>query len=365
LTRYPAWEGKPNVFLHVSEEVKDALEPDSVQFQEVTGKSEYIFDARSLATLHDLKKQRKDVAGFYQEFPENEGTRLRAFSDITGDEYPGVARELNAFLEQWEAAQPEEERFRHDFQQQLRGIRGMLKIMRQSDLIGQIAYVEGKIVGFTIGGKVNPSMLAVYVESAQREVKGKRADIGKSLNQRLVLDAFVDSLIQAQSPALQSNLDSAIAYAKLLRKPRQTVDDLKAFLENAKNGTEMIPQEKAAALVKAKHEAPGSLVHLNARLSLRLQELERTLRADVPNLSAAQSAAKEILDLTREIAFRRLDLANHPSVIQRVNHQEDGGEPKDKYAKELYHPLPGQGRNYSVQAKSIPLLEWNTYEDER
>jgi len=352
LAENPTYEGKPAVFLHISEPVRKLLanEP-GLDTYEVKGKSEYVYEARTIATLQGLDTPRKEVARFFRTFPvkgETAKGSLATLENTPPQDRAKLIQELKTFLDQWAARQPAEETSRHDFQDQMDGTRKMLDHFFDpgSKLLGKVALVDGKVQGFTLAGRINPTTMVVYVEAAINSVDGKKVEIGKTINQRIVQDAVLDSLAKAPGVAERNAHSALVAFRHLAESDSLPPADFKREMQS------YVDNSDSASL-------PANIRDVE-------NNIRRALQAKTYNHNQVVNLHAELLPLRRRLAYDAMGEVKNPLVVQHVNHQEDGGEVRDAQAKLLYHPIAEAGKNYSVQSAQLGgPMKWNTYEDER
>jgi hypothetical protein len=172
LKDYKRMNGHKNLLRDIEEgflrELKE-LYTDSILYREDINNYDYIYDASRLMTLSGNKLHSKK-----NHFNQFVNTYKYDIKDISE---PGVAEECIDFSYRW--TDTKEDSHKH-LAYEKEGIRDILVNQRLLDIVGMALYIGEKIVGFSIGERINKDMAIIHIEKADPFYKGAYAFINKT-----------------------------------------------------------------------------------------------------------------------------------------------------------------------------------------
>lgn len=138
---------------------------------------DYIYNAQNLITLRGKRFHRK--RNHYNQFVSSYNYEVKDISE------PGVVRDCIDFSHFWyENRQEDDEQLEYE----LESIDEVLPMYKILGLKCMAVYVDGNIVGFTIGEKVNRNMAVIHVEKGDFKYNGIYAFINKTFAERYLND---------------------------------------------------------------------------------------------------------------------------------------------------------------------------------
>ncbi|MDR3289348.1 MAG: phosphatidylglycerol lysyltransferase domain-containing protein [Peptococcaceae bacterium] len=155
----------------------EAVYGEKVQSAEDPKYFDYIYEAEKMIQLsgEKLGKRRNQVHQF-----------LRAYEfEIKDIRASGVAQDCLRFSQEWLAQQKEP---RRELLCELEGIGHIFAHLDQLSALGMAVYVQGRVVGFTFGEKVNRQMAIIHVEKGDTAYKGVYAFLNKTFAERYLSD---------------------------------------------------------------------------------------------------------------------------------------------------------------------------------
>ena len=150
---------------------------DKVCLCEDINNFDYIYNSEDLASLGGKKFHKKK--NHYNQFVGNYKYEVK---DLCEEEVVGDCID---FSQAWYDERQEDD---EQLEYELESIRGILPNCKILGLEGLAVYVDGKIVGFTVGEKVNNNMAIVHVEKGDFKYSGVYAFINKTFAERYLSD---------------------------------------------------------------------------------------------------------------------------------------------------------------------------------
>jgi hypothetical protein len=172
LKDYKNYNGFNNLFRDVEDSFLKELGElcrDRIVYSEDKNNFDYIYDTDKLITLPGKRYHNKK--NHFNQFINTYKYRIK---DISED---GVSEECIDFANKWTA---DKEDFNNHLSYEKEGIKDLLENQKLLDIVGMAVYVEDKIIGFTIGERVNKEMAIIHIEKANSLYKGAYAFINKT-----------------------------------------------------------------------------------------------------------------------------------------------------------------------------------------
>ncbi|WP_102399771.1 DUF2156 domain-containing protein [Haloimpatiens massiliensis] len=141
---------------------------------------DYIYDSKKLITLSGRKLHSKK--NHYNFFVKNYNYEVKDFSE------DNVKQDCLKASEIWRHQKEEQNGVQVYIDYELDGIKEILSHMEVLNLKGMAVYVDGKVVAFTIGEKVNDEMAIVHIEKGIAEIRGIYAFINKTFAEKYLSD---------------------------------------------------------------------------------------------------------------------------------------------------------------------------------
>lgn len=153
------------------------LYKDDVCFCEDINNFDYIYNASDLITLKGKKFHRK--RNHYNQFVGNYSYEIKDISE------PGVINDCIDFAQYWYENRQEDD---IQLEYELEGIKEVLPKYQFFGIQCMAVYVGGKIVGFTVGEKINKDMAIIHVEKGDFNCNGVYAFINKTFAEKYLSD---------------------------------------------------------------------------------------------------------------------------------------------------------------------------------
>lgn len=132
--------------------------------QEDRDNFDYVYLTKELAELRGKKYDGK--RNLIKKFEKNYRAEVRPLAE---EDLPGCLE----LLKLWEESSPEENRIADDRTRAASmAIREALNNFSQLELGGIVVIIEGRVEGFCLGERLNPEIVVVHVELANREIAG-------------------------------------------------------------------------------------------------------------------------------------------------------------------------------------------------
>jgi uncharacterized protein len=150
---------------------------DSIKLCEDVNNFDYIYESEKLVTLSGRKLHGKK--NHYNQFINSYTPEVRDLKE------EGVVKDCMDFMLDWYENKTSEG---EHLEFELEGTRDVLRNFEYLDACGMAVYVEGKIVGFTIGEKVNKDMAIIHIEKGDANYRGVYAYINKTFAENYLSD---------------------------------------------------------------------------------------------------------------------------------------------------------------------------------
>jgi hypothetical protein len=150
------------------EELREVFE-DKLKYYEDENNFDYIYEGKKLIDLSGKALHGKK--NHYNQFVNLYNYELR---DLNNE---STAKDCIDFSNKWSEVK---EQLSEQLKREMDGIKDLIENQNKLPISGIAVYVDGKIVGFTIGEKVNNKMAIIHIEKGDADYKGIYAFINKT-----------------------------------------------------------------------------------------------------------------------------------------------------------------------------------------
>lgn len=154
------------------EELKEIF-PDKVCFCDDENNFDYIYSREELMTLKGNRFHKK--RNHYNQFINSYEFEVKDFDD------EGVVDDCREFAVAWNE---NKDNVSQQLEYELDGIKDLLENYKALGLQGMAVYVDEKLIGFTIGERVNDKMAIIHIEKADANYKGAYNFVNKTFIER-------------------------------------------------------------------------------------------------------------------------------------------------------------------------------------
>lgn len=156
------------------------LFPNEVCFSEDINNFDYIYSREELMSLKGNKFHKK--RNHYNQFLSSYDYVVKDFNE------EGVVEDCKEFAVAWNE---NKEEVTSQLEFELEGIKDLLQNHKALGLQGMAVYVDDKVIGFTIGERVNNKMAIIHIEKGNAEYRGIYNFINKTFIERYYSDLSV------------------------------------------------------------------------------------------------------------------------------------------------------------------------------
>jgi hypothetical protein len=165
-----------------TEEIRDIYdEAQDICIKEDRDNFDYLYEAENLIKLSGKKLHGKK--NHYNSFVKNYNYEVK---DII-EENKEVIKDVITAAEAWYKDNNDDDMLRYELQ----GIKDLMKNMHIIDIKGIAVYVEGEIVAFSLGEKLNGNLAVIHIEKGDMNYKGVYSFINKTFVDRCFSDVKI------------------------------------------------------------------------------------------------------------------------------------------------------------------------------
>ena len=169
--------------------------------------ADYLYLTSDLIALSGKKLQKRKNQ--YRQFVKNYNYRLKDLYE------EGVREDCLDFARKWYEMSPSKTK---EMFYELEGLKEVFEHLPEFSPLGMAVYIDDRIVGFTVGEKLNSSLATVHVEKGDTNYKGIYAFINKTFAERYLKDTlYINRQEDMGIPGLRRAKQSYDPY-KLVKK---------------------------------------------------------------------------------------------------------------------------------------------------